>query len=542
MPKKEDDNPLEEMQKQLRDLMSNKNVQVAFAPFMQSMKDQSKDVDDGGTGGGSPPEPQDKDLSRDEKLDSIRGFDRRPKEIRDYLDRFVIKQEQAKRVLSVAVCDHYNHVRRCLADAKADQAEYVKPNVLLLGPTGVGKTFLMRNVAKLIGVPFVKADATKFSETGYVGYDVDDLVRDLVKAADGDVELAQYGIIYIDEIDKIASEASRSGRDVSGRGVQINLLKLMEETEVNLQSPQDMMGQMKAFMEMQKGGKAQKSSISTKNILFIVSGAFDQLAEDVKKRLDLNRIGFGSSEEGDLAERPVSSFLSNAETRDFINYGFEPEFVGRLPVRVSCDELTSTDLAEILRSSEGNVLEQYHDDFDGYDITFEISPDAIKEIAELAANEKTGARGLVTILEKTFRDFKFELPSTPIRSFTVDDKLIKDPQTSLAALLEDNREQLDDSMLEDVDRFIASFKRDYGYDLKFRKPARVAVVKEAMSSNRSVRAICEKKFSDFEHGLGIISQRTGRKEFIIDKKVIDDPDKELSQWVVESFGQKKNPE
>jgi len=522
--------------------MNNKNVQVAFAPFMQSMKDQSKDVDDGGKGGGTPEKPQEEDLSRDEKLDSIRGFDRRPKEIRDYLDRFVIKQEQAKRVLSVAVCDHYNHVRRCLADAKADQAEYVKPNVLLLGPTGVGKTFLMRNVAKLIGVPFVKADATKFSETGYVGYDVDDLVRDLVKAADGDVELAQYGIIYIDEIDKIASEASRSGRDVSGRGVQINLLKLMEETEVNLQSPQDMMGQMKAFMEMQKGGKAQKSSISTKNILFIVSGAFDQLAEDVKKRLDLNRIGFGSSEEGDLAERPVSSFLSNAETRDFINYGFEPEFVGRLPVRVSCDELTSTDLAEILRSSEGNVLEQYHDDFDGYDITFEISPSAIEKIAELAANEKTGARGLVTILEKTFRDFKFELPSTPIRTFTVDDELIKDPQSSLRTLLEENREQLDDSMLEDVDRFITSFKRDYGYELKFRKPARVAVVKEAMSSNRSVRAICEKKFSDFEHGLGIISQRTGKKEFVIDKKVIDDPDKELSQWVVESFGQKKNPE
>ena len=542
MPKKEDDNPLEEIQKQLHDLMNNKNVQVAFAPFMQSMKDQAKDSDDGGKGGGDPQKPQEEDLSRDEKLDSIREFDRRPKEIRDYLDRFVIKQEQAKRVLSVAVCDHYNHVRRCLADSKTDQAEYVKPNVLLLGPTGVGKTFLMRNVAKLIGVPFVKADATKFSETGYVGYDVDDLVRDLVKAADGDVELAQYGIIYIDEIDKIASEASRSGRDVSGRGVQINLLKLMEETEVNLQSPQDMMGQMKAFMEMQKGGKARKSSISTKNILFIVSGAFDQLAEDVKKRMDLNRIGFGSSEEGDLSQRPVASFLSNAETRDFINYGFEPEFVGRLPVRVSCDELTSSDLAEILRSSEGNVLEQYHDDFGGYDIKFEISSDAIEKIAELAANEKTGARGLVTVLEKTFRDFKFELPSTPIRSFTVDGELIEDPQTSLKRLLDDNREHLDESMLEDVDRFISSFRREYGYDLKFRKPAKVAVVKEAMVSNRSVHAICEKKFADFEHGLGIISQRTGKKEFVIDKKVIDDPDKELSQWVVESFGNKEKTE
>ncbi len=540
MPKKEDDNPLEEIQKQLRDLMNNKNVQVAFAPFMESMKGQTKEPDSANNGGGDTVEPKEEDLTRDEKLESIRGFDRRPKEIRDYLDRFVIKQEQAKRVLSVAVCDHYNHVRRCLDDQESDQAEYVKPNVLLLGPTGVGKTFLMRNVAKLIGVPFVKADATKFSETGYVGYDVDDLVRDLVKSADGDVELAQYGIIYIDEIDKIASEASRSGRDVSGRGVQINLLKLMEETEVNLQSPQDMMGQMKAFMEMQRGGKAQKSSISTKNILFIVSGAFDQLAEDVKKRLDLNRIGFGSTEEGQEAELPLSSFLSKAETRDFINYGFEPEFVGRLPVRVSCDELSKDDLAEILVSSEGNVLEQYRDDFGGYEIKFDISDDAIEKIAELAAHEKTGARGLVTILERTFRDFKFELPSTPIRKFSVDGDLIADPKSSLASLLEENRDQLDDSMLEDVDRFVVNFKRDFGYDLKFRKPAKVAVVKQAMSSNRSVRAICEKKFSDFEHGLGIISQRTGKREFIIDKKVIDDPDGELSRWVVESFDKGKD--
>lgn len=540
MPKKEDDNPLEEIQKQLRDLMNNKNVQVAFAPFMESMKGQTKEPDSANNGGGDTVEPKEEDLTRDEKLESIRGFDRRPKEIRDYLDRFVIKQEQAKRVLSVAVCDHYNHVRRCLDDQESDQAEYVKPNVLLLGPTGVGKTFLMRNVAKLIGVPFVKADATKFSETGYVGYDVDDLVRDLVKSADGDVELAQYGIIYIDEIDKIASEASRSGRDVSGRGVQINLLKLMEETEVNLQSPQDMMGQMKAFMEMQRGGKAQKSSISTKNILFIVSGAFDQLAEDVKKRLDLNRIGFGSTEEGQEAELPLSSFLSKAETRDFINYGFEPEFVGRLPVRVSCDELSKDDLAEILVSSEGNVLEQYRDDFGGYEIKFDISDDAIEKIAELAAHEKTGARGLVTILERTFRDFKFELPSTPIRKFSVDGDLIADPKSSLASLLEENRDQLDDSMLEDVDRFVVNFKRDFGYELKFRKPAKVAVVKQAMSSNRSVRAICEKKFSDFEHGLGIISQRTGKREFIIDKKVIDDPDGELSRWVVESFDKGKD--
>jgi ATP-dependent Clp protease ATP-binding subunit ClpX len=540
MPKKDDDNPMEEIQKQLRDLLKNKNLQVAFAPFMQSMNsgDSSEEPEDSGDSKSEKPkdEPPPSDA-----LESIRSFDRKPKEIRDYLDRFVIKQEQAKRVLSVAVCDHYNHVRRCLNDSRAQSAEYLKPNVLLLGPTGVGKTYLMRNVAKLIGVPFVKADATKFSETGYVGNDVEDLVRDLVKQANGDVELAQYGIIYVDEIDKIAAEGSRGGRDVSGRGVQINLLKLMEETEVNLHSPQDMMGQMKAFMEMQRGGKPKKPTISTKNILFIVSGAFDQLAESVRKRLDLNRIGFGSSDEKELSESKVN-FLNRAETQDFIKYGFEPEFVGRLPVRVACDHLTENDLAEILLSSEGNALEQYRKDFDGYGIKFDIDKSAIREVARQAAEEKTGARGLVTVMEKAFRDFKFELPSTSIRQFSVNEETVRSPAESLASLIDDNKDMVDENMLDDVDRFVDSFKRDHGYELRFRKAAKVAVVKEATAENRSVLALCEKKFKDFEHGLSIISQRTGKRSFIIEKKVVDDPDKELSRWVVESFGQSDSSE
>ena len=536
MSKKEEDESLDDVQKQLRDLLNNKNVQVAFAPFMESMKgnmpDDMQPVEEGDSSGADP------ELSRDETLQGIRSFDRKPKEIRDYLDRFVIKQEQAKRVLSVAVCDHYNHVRRCLEEEKLAKAEYVKPNVLLLGPTGVGKTFLMRNVAKLIGVPFVKADATKFSETGYVGYDVDDLVRDLVKSAGGDVELAEFGIIYVDEIDKIASESSNSGRDVSGRGVQINLLKLMEETEVNLHSPQDMMGQMKAFMDMQKGTKPTKTVISTKNILFIVSGAFDQSAENVRKRLDLNRIGFGPAEENENQNDSATRFLAKAESQDFIKYGFEPEFVGRLPVRVACEELTKDDLAQILHSSEGNVLEQYKNDFLGYSIDFKIDDGAIERIAEQAADEKTGARGLVTVLERTFRDFKFELPSSGIKNFSVDAATVENPKRALAELLERNRDQLDDSMLADVDRFTDDFKREYGYSLRMRKPAKVAVVKAALKENRSVRAVCEKKFCDFEHGLGIISQRTGKREFIIDKKTVDDPDKELSRWVMESFDKK----
>ena len=183
-------------------------------------------------------------------LEKIKNFHMKPREIRDFLDRFVIKQAEAKKVLAVAVCDHYNHVRRCLLNEDTSHSEYGKQNILILGPTGVGKTYLIKNIAKLIGVPFVKVDATKFSETGYVGSDVDDMIRDLVKAANGNVKLAQYGIVFIDEIDKIATTSDLAGRDISGRGVQINLLKLMEESDVSAYSQTDMISQLRAAMSL----------------------------------------------------------------------------------------------------------------------------------------------------------------------------------------------------------------------------------------------------------------------------------------------------
>src|SRR5215468_9885762 len=214
--------------------------------------------------------------------DEVFEFAHKPRDIKAYLDRFVIKQDEAKKVLSVALCDHYHHVR--LALEGKESPNYAKQNIVLIGPTGVGKTFLIRNAADLIGVPFAKADATKFSETGYVGGDVEDMVRDLVRLADGDVTRAEYGIIYIDEIDKIAAANNLTGRDVSGRGVQTNLLKLMEETEVPSRSANDIAGQIQAMMEMQRGRKAP-STINTKHILFIVSGAFSGLEKIVHKRL-----------------------------------------------------------------------------------------------------------------------------------------------------------------------------------------------------------------------------------------------------------------
>src|SRR5229473_914341 len=274
-------------------------------------------------------------------------FNYKPREVKAHLDRFVIKQDEAKKVLSVALCDHYHHVRLAL-DGK-ESSNYAKQNIILVGPTGVGKTFLIRNAADLIGVPFVKADATKFSETGYVGGDVEDMVRDLVRLAEGDVTRAQYGIIYIDEIDKIAAASNLSGRDVSGRGVQTNLLKLMEETDVPARAPNDIAGQIQAMMEMNHRGRKAPSTINTKHILFIVSGAFGGLEKIIRQRLREATIGFAAKERPPETTEDV---LVHGQTRDFIEFGFEPEFIGRLPVRVVCHSLNVEDLFLILKNSE----------------------------------------------------------------------------------------------------------------------------------------------------------------------------------------------
>ena len=257
------------------------------------------------------------------------SFSLKPTDITRHLDRFVIGQREAKKVLSVALCDHFQHVRLSL---EGDEAPfYQKQNVLLLGPTGVGKTHLIRSAADLIGVPFVKADATKFSETGYVGGDVDDLVRDLIRRAGGDVNRASHGIIYLDEIDKLATR-SDGGRDVSGRGVQTNLLKIMEDGDVPVLSPNDVTGQLQSAMTAARGNTpGMPDSISTRHILFIASGAFVGLDQIVRTRLEKPAL-------------PAAKALADSKTTDFIRFGLEPEFVGRLPVRVACHALDTDDL------------------------------------------------------------------------------------------------------------------------------------------------------------------------------------------------------
>ncbi|MGA2052524.1 MAG: AAA family ATPase [Opitutales bacterium] len=517
-------NPLEELQRQLQEWLRS-GGRAGAAPEHPFATGESPPPE-------APPPARDSEPEA-ETLRRIREFSFKPREIRDYLNRFVVKQDEAKKVLSVAICDHFNHVRHCLEKPDARDRDYSKQNILLLGPTGVGKTYLMRTIARLIGVPFVKADATKFSETGYVGGDVEDLVRDLVKVAGGSTELAQYGIIYIDEIDKIASEHGHGGRDVSGRGVQINLLKLMEDTEVNLVSATDMMGQMQAMMEYSRGAKKpRKRTLSTRHILFIVSGAFDKLGEMVQKRLDHGRIGFGSE---NAATREVHEYLRHAETSDFIKYGFEPEFIGRLPVRVACEALRADDLAQILVSSEGSILSQYREDFQGYGIDFRITAEAIQEVARRADAERTGARGLLTVLERVFRDIKFHLPSTGVKGFEVTDETIRDPAGALQKLLADHSHLQLGALMADIDRYAEAFAREHGIKLLFDDDAREVLAAESLSRDQTIRALCQQKFRDYQHGLKIIARNTGQESFTISRAAAQNPDAELSKWVVESF-------
>lgn len=474
-----------------------------------------------------------KDSDRHEdRLKAIKEFRLKPRDIRNHLDRFVIRQDEAKKVLSVAICDHYNHVRRCIENPEIQEGERAKHNIILLGPTGVGKTYLLRCIARLVGVPFVKADATKFTETGYVGHDVEDLVRDLVKATDGDTDLAQYGIIYMDEIDKIAAESTAGGKDVSGRGVQINLLKLMEETDVNLFSQTDLIGQMQALMDMQKGKDTRKRMINTRHILFIVSGVFGRLADQVRQRIDKGRIGFSSREDG---ERDAGECLRLAQTRDFIDYGFEPEFIGRLPIRVVCDTLAVDDLEQIMLNSEGSIISQYRSDFEGYGIDFKFTSEAIRSVAKQAHAEETGARGLMTVLERVFRNHKFELPSTAIRSFEVDLQMIDDSQGALKELLKSKESVQCDILRDEIRNFADRFQEEHGIKLVLGKEAVTAIVEICIEESKSVPDLCATRFRDLEYGLKLIARNTGRTSFNITKKFVADPGKELSRRIANSF-------
>jgi endopeptidase Clp ATP-binding regulatory subunit ClpX len=471
--------------------------------------------------------------------DSTFAFNRLPKDITAHLDRFVIQQDEAKKVLAIAICDHYNQVnlvRRLKGEGmehSIKEMEYAKQNVILIGPTGVGKTYLIKHAADLIGVPFVKADATKFSETGYVGGDVEDLVRDLVRVADGNVELAQYGIIYLDEVDKIASSQHSSGRDVSGRGVQTALLKLMEETEVPVRNPFDIQSQLQAAFEFQRhGGKPRRETINTRHILFIVSGAFEKLKDSVAHRVNATSIGFSATQPPLVMDNELFKLVS---TKDFIQFGFEPEFIGRLPVRVVCEELRVDDLFEILKRSEGSIIRQYERAFRAYGIEVNFEDAALHKIASLAAEEKTGARGLLTVCERILRDFKYELPGSGVRMFTVNEPLIDSPAAVLRQLMKEGQQEKEKALAAVAIEFARRASERYGVTIEFEPESVSALVQKAKGENLHMRDLCETLFKDYEFGLKLVRDKIQGEVLRIPPEAVDDPDSFLSEWLVKRY-------
>ncbi len=518
------------------------------------------------------------------------NFDLIPEDLVSYLDQYIVKQDDAKAILATKICTHFNRIKQAnVSPEKINEiVGSIKNNILMIGPTGVGKTYMIRLIANKIGVPFVKGDATKFSETGYVGGDVEDLIRDLVREANDNIELAQHSIIYIDELDKIAANKQLIGADVSRTGVQRALLKPMEETDIDLKVPHDPISMIQEIERFRKTGKRDKRSVNTKNILFIMSGAFSDISEIIKKRMKDQGIGFGAKI---VSAQEEVDILKHVKSEDLIEYGFETEFVGRLPVKAVFDNLNESDLYEILKNPNNPIILGKKLDFAAYGIDVKFEDKVFRVLAKRAFEENTGARGLVGVIEKALLLFENKLPSTNIKKFPVTVSVMDDPKGSLKKLLEilytkelaqiferleleekkiineyitTNKKNLSNKYnltltqsridivasyycknIMDIGNAIKNIKSYYDdikkIELYFFKNSDINVVLEEnaidfiieqlIDSGITLDNLYKKLTGEFEDGLKFIREKTGENRFFITKDALLDPERFINKLI-----------
>ena len=536
--------------------------------------------------------PQEASFDKEEepRTEKEIDFSLKPEELAAYLDQYIVKQDEAKAILATKICTHFNRIKHAESSGEDNKGivGQIKNNILMIGPTGVGKTYIIKLIAEKIGVPFVKGDATKFSETGYVGGDVEDLVRDLVRDADGDIERAQHGIIYIDEIDKIASSTNLIGHDVSRTGVQRALLKPMEETDVDLKVPHDPISMFEEIERYRKTGKRKKRVVNTKNILFVVSGAFNELTEFIKKRIVDQGIGFGAT----LTSRSERvDYLKHTKPEDLIKFGFETEFVGRLPVISVFEELSEDDLYAILKNPNNPVMVSKKLDFKAYDISAKFEDRALRALAHLAYGEQTGARGLVSAMEKVLLKLEKKLPSTDIEKLPVTEEVVKDPEGMLQKIIsapDDPRwtqlyEKLDQDEKESVKQYVkdnqavlagiseialtpsridliadlyamsacsinavmskigtyydqvkkveAYFYKTHDLNINLDEDAIDVVILEMFSSPTALGDFYKQLTTKFEYGFKLIRDRVGQNTFVITKEAMENPEEFFNNLV-----------